>query len=318
MRAMPGARLAFAADGRHLAFLGSDVGPPAASNWVSTYDTSGAGAQPVQDLGVVWVFDAQAGPDASAVGWRAPLQSTEQLVDVSWSPQADRLLVVAGQTLEGGAKRSRAWFVGPSVQHADTAMVLPSDVAPGTEAWSPDGTHVAFIAHAGQINALCLLGTDGSFRYVADLDPSTGPPSTYPPLSWSADGQQLVFVAPHQHVPGSAFDWLAPGTQHALFRTTLDQPTPAALTDTAVDQVTWREDGQLLGLWRPAPDAPLAIRALTSAGQNAQDLVQLPLKAGSTYTSMWDLAHAQLLVSSRGTGSTNEYWLVRLGLEDER
>ena len=53
--------------------------------------------------------------------------------------------------------------------------MLPSDIVPGTEAWSPDGTHVAFVAHAGQVNALCLLGIDGSFRYVADLDPSAHP-----------------------------------------------------------------------------------------------------------------------------------------------
>jgi hypothetical protein len=57
---------------------------------------------------------------------------------------------------------------------------------------------------------------------------------------------------------------------------------------------------------------------LSSSGERAQDLVQLPLKAGPTYTSAWDLAHAQVLVSSRSTGTTNDYWLVRLGLEDDQ
>jgi hypothetical protein len=197
-------------------------------------------------------------------------------------------------------------------------MTLPSDVVPGTESWSPEGQHVAFVAHAGQINALCLLGTDGSFRYVADLDPSVDPSSWYPPLSWSADGQRLAFIAPHQRVPGVAFDWLAPASPHAIYVATLDQPTPTALGDTTLDQVSWREDGQLLGLWRTGPDAPLGIRTLTSLGEHAQDLVQLPFKAGPTYTSMWDLSHAQILVSSRSSDNANDYWVIRLGLENQR
>jgi hypothetical protein len=267
---------------------------------------------------MLWVFDARDGPGAPATGWRPQLDSDEQLVDVSWSPRADRLLVVAGQTLSGGARRSRAWFVDADEQRAESALTLPSDFAPGTEAWSPDGTHVAFVAHAGQVNALCLLGLDGSFRYVADLDPSAGPPVSYPPMSWSADSQRLMFVAPHQHIPGVAFDWLAPATQHAIFQATLDQPTPIMLTDTGLDQVTWREDGQILGLWRPGPDAPLGIRLLTDSGSRPQDLLQLPLKAGSTYTSVWDLSHAHLLVSSPASGTANDYWLVGLGAEDAR
>ncbi len=318
MRATPGARLAFAADARHLAFLGSEIGPLPSATWSSAYDASGVMAQSVPRTTMVWVFDALDGPAAPATGWRPQLDASEQLVDVSWSPRADRLLVVAAETLSGGARRSRAWFVDADGQHAESAMTLPSDFASGTEAWSPDGTHVAFVAHAGQINALCLLGIDGSFHYVADLDPSANPPTTYPPLSWSADGQRLVFIAPHQHVPGAAFDWLAPATQHAIYETAVDQPSPTALTDTTVDQVTWREDGQLLGLWRPGPDAPLGIRLMTDVGDRAQDLVQLPLKAGPTYTSVWDLSHAQLLISSPSSGNTSDYWLVRLGTEDAR
>ncbi len=319
MRAVPGTRLAFAPDARHLAFLGSEIGPPPLStSWSPASDVSSATGQPVPRQTMVWVFDALGGPGAPATGWRPPLESSEQLVDVSWSPRADQLLVVANQTLAGGARRTRAWFAGADRQHADAAVTLPSDIVPGTEAWSPDGTHVAFVAHAGQVNALCLLGTDGSFRYVADLDPSANPSYAYPPLSWSADGQRLVFIAPHQRVPGAAFDWLQPSAPHAIFLAAVDQPTPTALTDSTLDQVSWREDGQLVGLGRPAPDAPLGVRTLTNAGERAQDVVQLPLKTGPTYTSAWDLPHAQLLVSSRTTNTSNDYWLIRLGAEDDR
>ena len=197
-------------------------------------------------------------------------------------------------------------------------MSLPSDLAPGTEAWSPDGSHVAFVAHAGQINALCLLGTDGSFRYLADLDPSSSPPLAYPPLSWSADGQRMVFVAPHQRAPGVAFDWLAPATQHAVYVSTLKPAAPTLLADMALDEVSWREDDQLLGLWRAGPDAPLGLRLLNPVGARIQDVVQVPLKPGSTYASLWDLANAQLLISSRNGANANEYWLIQLGVEDQQ
>jgi hypothetical protein len=320
MRAVPGTRLAFAPDARHLAFLGSEIGPsPVSASWSSAYDAPVAASQPGPRQTMVWIFDALGGGSAApTAGWRPPLEQGEQLVDVSWSPQASQLLVIANQPPVAGASRTHAWFVEPGGQYAVPAATLPSDIVPGTEAWSPDGTHVAFVAHAGQVNALCLLGIDGSFRYVADLDPSVNPAYTYPPLSWSADGQRLVFVAPHQRVPGAAFDWLQPASPHAIFLAALEQPTPSALTDTTLDQVTWREDGQLLGLGRPGPDAPLGMRALTSSGERPQDLVQLPLKAGPTYTSAWDLSHAQVLVSSRTTGNTNDYWLVRLGVEGDQ
>jgi hypothetical protein len=293
-------RLAFAPDGRHLAYLGRELGP-----WPSGSLRSAASA------GIVWLL----GDASSAVGWRAPLEPTEQLVDLSWSPDGRRLLVIASQPLSGGQARSRAWLLDAETQDAEAILTLPSQVVPGTAAWSPDATHLAFVAHAGQVNALCLLGTDGGFRYVADLDPSGAAPLEYPGVAWSTDSQQLLFVAPHQHVPGSAFDWLTPDTQHALYQAMLDQPTPIGLADTRLDQVMWREDGQLLGLWRPTSDSPLRIRLTDPAGGAAQDLLELPLQAGAQYAAAWDLARAQLLVASRTAAGGTEFWLARLGLE---
>lgn len=317
MDAMPGAQLAFAPDARHLAFLGPDIGPPLLSASSPPYAQSSGQARPAPRLSVVWLVAAEAGPATPVTGWRVPLEQDERLVDVSWSPRADRLLVVAGQPLPGGARRSRAWLVDADGQHAEPVLSLPSDFAPGSEAWSPDGSHVAFVAHAGQVNALCLLGTDGSFRYLADLDPSSNALLAYPPLSWSADGQRMVFVAPHQRAPGAAFDWLAPATQHAVYLSTLDPSAPTLLADTALDEVTWREDDQLLGVWRAGPDAPLGVRVLNAMGTPGQDVVQVPLKPSSTYAALWDLAHAQMLISSRNVAGGNDYWLVRLGVEDQ-
>jgi dipeptidyl aminopeptidase/acylaminoacyl peptidase len=288
-----------------VAYLGRELGPLGSRSEA----VASSGGQPAPT--VVWL----ASDAGSAVGWRAPLEPTEELVDLSWSPDARRLLVIASQPLSGGQARSRAWLLDADAQHADAILTIPSPIVPGTAVWSPDGTHLAFVAHAQQVTALCLLGTDGSFRYVADLDSSGAAPLEYPGVAWSADSQRLLFVAPHQHVPGAAFDWLTPDTQHALYQAALDQPTPVGLADTRLDQVVWREDGQVLGLWRPASDSPLRIRLSDPAGGAGQDLLELPLQAGAQYAAAWDLARAQLLVASRTAAGGTEFWLARLGLE---
>src|SRR5262249_45576187 len=153
MDAMPGTQLAFAPDGHHLAFLGSEIGPPSPNRTSSSYGASVDSAQSPLGLSVVWLVDTETASHAPATGWRAPLEAGEQLVDVSWTPSADRLLAIASKSLEGGARRSRAWLVDADSQLATPILSLPSDVSPGTEAWSPDGSHVTFVAHAGQVNA---------------------------------------------------------------------------------------------------------------------------------------------------------------------
>jgi hypothetical protein len=305
-----GARLVFAGDGEHLAYLGAEIGPRA-SPTVSSYGSAGP------PLGVVWLASV-AGDTEHAnglVGWRAPLEAGEQLVDLGWSPHADGVLAIATESLPGGGARSRGWLVGADGRQAEAILNIPSQVVPGTLSWSPDGRHIAFVAHAAAVNALCLLGTDGTFRYVADLDPSSSEPIGYPPVSWSADGQRLLFVAPHQHMPGVAFDWLTPDTRHALYVATLDQPSPIALADTQVDQASWREDGQLLGLWRATTDGPLRVRLLSTTGDNVQDLLEVPFQPGTTYAAAWDRAQANLLVASRNGAGGTDYWLARLGAD---
>ena len=308
-----GARLTFTSDGQSLAYLGYDIGP-----WPRDASmTYGTDAPP---LTVMWLALRQPSGVMDFAGWRAPLEPGEQLADVSWSPSGDRLLVLATRQFTGDLRRTRAWFVERGSDAADPALSIPSEIVAGTESWSPDGQHVAFIARAGQVNALCLLGLDGSFRYVADLDASPSPPPAYPRVTWSADSQRMLFVAPHQHLPGVAFDWLQPETQHAEYLAKLDQPTPVALADTPIDQVTWREDGQVLGLWRPNSDSTLSIRLLGGAGGSGQGLLDVPLKLSGPYAAMWDMPHGNVVIASRDPAANNAagYWLVRLGLESEQ
>src|SRR5207302_5128190 len=108
------------------------------------------------------------------------------------------------------------------------------------------------------------------------------------------DGQRLLFVAPHQHLAGAPLDWLQPDAQHAVYVASIDQPTPSDLVDTPVDQVSWREDGQWLGLARRSTDGPLSIRLLNSSSGAGQELLPLALKPGAQYVGSWDLVRARL------------------------
>jgi PEGA domain len=296
-----GTRVAVSSDGQHAAYLGYQVGPGV------------PGSRASEGARVLWLVSA--GRAAPVGSWAVPAGSGERLLDASWSPDTKRLLVVTGQAPAGAETRSRVWFLDLGGQRAREVLSLPSEIVAGSQLWSPDGQRVVFLAHAGAINALCLLDLDGNFRYLADLDAAFTPPLAYPPATWSADGQRLVFVAPHQHPHGVPFGWLQPDGRHALYAVTAADPHPRVLGDTDLDLAAWREDGQLVGLGRLGTDGALAVRLLGGAG-GFQSLLELPLKPRTGYAATWDLGQARLLVANPAAGGGVEYWLARLGLED--
>jgi hypothetical protein len=300
-----GTRLSVASDSQHVAFVGYDVGPPGP-------DADASGFSSVR-ASVLWlVFGEHL---ESMRGWRPPLSPGEQLLDASWSPRADQLLAVTGEALSGGATRSRLWLVDADGRQGREVLSLPSEIVVASAVWSPDGQHIALLAHAGTLNALCLIDLDGGFRYVADLDASPTSPLPYLPATWAADSQRLVFVAPHQHPPGVPFAWLQPDAQHALYVAGATDSAPVSLADTDVDFAAWREDGQLVGLGRQGLDHALALRLLDGTA-SAQPSLELPVRPAASYAVLWDLDQARLLLASSSPAGGVDYWLVMFGLED--
>ena len=69
--------------------------------------------------------------------------------------------------------------------------LLPSEVAPGTYVWSPDGQTVAFVVHTASLAAVCTLLWPASSAIWATsaTDGIAGPPVA--PIAWGPDGRVL-------------------------------------------------------------------------------------------------------------------------------
>jgi Tol biopolymer transport system component len=313
-----GTRLAVAADGQHLAYLGYPIGPPGPGVAVAGRST--------ELPSVVWIHaDGRLAPTGA---WRPPLTPGEQLLDASWSPRADGLLTLTGTVLADASMRTRVWYVDGDGRTARELLALPAEVVAGSHVWSPDGRRVVFQARSGAVQALCLLELDGGFRYLADLvdradqvGSLTAPGLAHPAVAWSADSQWVLFVAPRQRPPGQVASWLQSDPRRALYVASSADVAPVMLGLTDVDRAVWREDGQILGLGRLGTDGALDLRVLGPARGEAtrtgEHLLELPLRPGVSYAATWDLGHAQLLIASPASAGGVDYWLAMLGLEGE-
>jgi dipeptidyl aminopeptidase/acylaminoacyl peptidase len=300
-----GVRLAVAPDASRVAYVGYDVGPAATSS------IAGGALRP----GMVWLAGSWSAGERT--GWRAPLADNEHLRDASWSPLADRLLVISDTSQPSGSLRSRLWLLDAATLQAREILTLPSEVVPGSTLWSPDGSRVAFLAHAGLLNALCMLELDGGFRYLADLELTNGQPLAYPAAAWSNDSQRLVFVAPRQGPPGAPIGSLQSDTKRAIYVATTTDTAPTLVGEADIDGLTWREDGQLVGVSRQSTDGALDLRVVGTSG-NGIHLLDLPVQPTRGYAAAWDMAHARLLIANSTSSGAVDYWVALLGLEDNR
>lgn len=298
-------RLAVAPDAQHIAYLGAEIGPSPSTSFARS------SGPPGQTGDVLWIAAA---PFASpTAGWRPPAGDT--LTDASWSPSVDGVLVVTRHPLADGTSINRVWWLDAAGEQARELQTLPSSVVPGSEIWSPDGQHVTFLAHAGQLNALCLLGLDGTFRYLADLQASDAPPLPYAPVGWSTDGQAVVFTAPRDQPTSSPVGWLQPSPGQSLFVARLAEPEPTLLRDADLALPGWQADGRILGLGRAGQSGPLALELAGPTG-DVQRLVELSIRPRRGYAAQWNTTHTRVVIADPSPSGAIDYWAAVLGLED--
>jgi len=297
---LSGSRLAVAPDGQRVATVGAEIGPPSSS-----------GSK--DGRSVVWLSQA-AQPTAGLTPlWHAP--AADSLADLTWTPDERALLAVTEQGSPTDRQvRTRLWLIDVDSGSARHLFALPSHIVPGAFSWRPDGRQVALLAHAGSLNALCLLDLEGEFRYLADLEPSSALPLPYPPVAWSADSQRLAFAAPRQEPAATPSTWLQAPLRRVVYVADAGATAPRVLTELDAVSVAWREDGQLLALTRGG-DSGLVVVLVDVAGHE-QRLLELPMRPADAYAAEWGVGRARMLLA-RAAGGELEYWVVRLGLEEQ-
>jgi len=260
----------------------------------------------------VWLTPTD-GSSARRYIWAAP-DRTEELVDLVWAPDGRHLLVVGRQILSLSTARTVIRLLDTESGSTADLALLPSVVAPGTYAWSPDGQTVAFVARTASLAAVCTLSVAGDFRYLGDLghDGILSPPVA--PVSWSADGRVMYGGLLRQAPPSTSS---APfGENPAAVFLSDPASAPGRLFSSTPSLVPlWRPDGRILAIGLPtARDGGLRLREFDAPG-TARDVatIDIPAPGPTAYGVRWDLARGRVLVvTNRGSneGPSHDFWLV--------
>ncbi len=135
-------------------------------------------------------------------------QRDERLLDLNRAPVGRHLLIASHRRAPSSASRARLLLWNAASSDLRELVSVPAEVVASNCDWSPDGTWVSFLTRAGRINSLCLAGTDGEFRYLADLGQEDSLPLPISRLAWSTDGRQVLCAALMQNRP-TAGEWFA-------------------------------------------------------------------------------------------------------------
>jgi hypothetical protein len=236
------------------------------------------------------------------------LDRGERLLDVSWAPTGEAVLLLSKRPVAGGT-RFHLRFVATTGEARDLAD-FPAQPLAGSWIWAPDGHAVAFLVHS-QTTALVTLDlTSGELRYLDDLRgdalPSTGAvaPATWQPSGW------LLYAAPAS-TNGTGSGNTGPG----LFSVAPGRTDAHRVGDLApVFAPAERDDGVLLTLARAENDV-LVLRPVDPSGHVLAEQ-RLDVSVSGAYSARWDLAHNQLLIVRAGAGNVLEVMLMRFAAED--
>jgi hypothetical protein len=265
--------------------------------------------------GQVWLVPTDAGATARPV-WTTP-EPAEDLVDLDWAPDQQHLLLVGRQPVSGGAARTSIRWLDVASGQAEDLALLPSEVAPSTYVWSPDGQTVAFVVNTASLAAVCTLSVAGEFRYLGDLghDGLLGPPVA--PVAWAPDGG-VYYGALQSQGPTSAV--VSPFRQNpaGVFLADPGEAPGRPFSTTPALAPLWRADGRMLAVGLlGGQESGLRLRDLDGQG-SAREVatIEVPAPGPTVYGVRWDLAHARALVITNraaGDGPAHDYWLVDFG-----
>lgn len=245
----------------------------------------------------------------------------ESLVDLSWAPDGQHLLLASQVADRSGGRLSRLRWLDLANGEARELATFPGDVVFGSYTWSPAGGRVAFMIRLGQTAALCALDiASTTFQDVADLGGGAAASFPFAPVAWSDDGQRLIYTA--RSATSASPGWLF-GAKPAIGLDAVDFPRPINqhLGSDLGQFPAVRADGAVVLVDHARSDAPYVVRRVYPTSQTS-DLFSVTATPSSAFAVLWDLAHDQAILATRaanGTGSAPiDYWLVRFGAEASR
>jgi hypothetical protein len=239
-----------------------------------------------------------------------PLARGERLLDVSWAPTGQGVLLLSQRPVAGGS-RFHLRFVPTSGPARDLAD-FPAQPVAGSWIWAPHGHAVAFLVRTHTTALVALDLTSDELRYVDDLRgdalPSSGAvaPATWQPSGW------LLYAAPAStNATGSS------SASPVLLSVAPRRTDAHRVGDIApVFAPAVRADGLLLTLARAENDV-LVLRPVDPTGHVLAEQ-RLGVSVSGAYSARWDLVHDQLLIVRAAAGNGVEVMLVRFAVEDLR
>jgi hypothetical protein len=232
----------------------------------------------------------------------------ERLLDVTWSPNADGVLLLSQRQTRGGTQFVQRW-VGTDGAVREV-VELPKAPVVGSWVWAPDGHAVAFLVQGDPITLVTLDTTTGELRNLEDLRADAVPTSgAVAPAAWELSGS-LLYAAPAKRLPGSAST-----TAPVLFAVAPGRVDAHRIGDV---EPVWAPvavaDGVLLTLARADNDV-LVLRTVDQSG-HALGEQRLGVQVSGAFAARWDLSHQQLLIVRAIAGNAVEVLLLRFADED--
>ncbi|HEY1296987.1 MAG TPA: hypothetical protein VGJ60_28255 [Chloroflexota bacterium] len=232
----------------------------------------------------------------------------ERLLDASWSPLSDGVLVLSRRQIAGGV-RYQIRSAGTDGGVRDL-LQLPGEPVAGSWVWAADGGSVAFLVHTTATTSLVSLDlSTGDLRYLDDLSTDTLPISgAIAPAAWKPSGE-LLYAGPPRTDATSA------GTGPVLY-----QVAPVRTDSHRVGDVqpVWapvvQSTGTVATLARAENDV-LVLRPIDDSGHVLAEQ-RLGIQVAGAFAARWDLAHRQILIVRGSPSGGIDVLLARFGGDD--